>query len=484
MPILNSIRKEGFGAWATVVEFLNDAYRRDAGALAGMAAALSAPPAEQKELGEAGGLPVLLSIACDLRLPKGARLGATRCALECSPSPEELAQLFTGAGDLTTDPRLGSAAKRLVELGLPPALKAGTDQSRVSIDAVGFTRAAHAAASVSGKERVKELLALSPPAHAGAAAALFALGLAELPAGDTIAWKKLLSETCAANKRAPAAAKRMGLAPPWPPYLPEAFAPLVAEAEKANQEVVSLDAVAAPPPPRSGPGKLVAAPPLASQPRQASPPEGGAKTAPVIRRATASRRPGHLEAPSVMPARAMPPVAGRGSPREKAPGPERPHLSKSEGEATSSAQVPGVQQARAAPSFDKRGARIPRADRWSDDAFEWELPILPESSLRPPMTAAVVQGPFAARLNSLFQDRPEAIDRLSAAAEARAALRGESEALAELERELSRPRWSKEPLPLSQLTRLRAAASAQGQPSSWKRIAELLLARLAPREHR
>ena len=504
MAILSSIRKEGFGAWKTVVDFLNDAFRRDAGALAGMAEALSAPPADQKELGEAGGLPVLLSIACDLRLPKGARLGATRCALECAPSPAELSQLFIGAGDLTTDPRLGSSARRLVESGLPAALSVGTEQLRVSMEAAGFARAAHAAGSVSGRERVRELLAQAPPAHAGAAAALFALGFAELPAGDSAAWKKLLFETCAAFKRAPAAAKRMGLAPIWPPYLPDAFAPLIAEAEQACAQVVSQDALASPP--RAASARPVAVPqpgrpastPVRPAPAQRRSPTTAAsaagvaapgqppaaKAGPAIRRATNPGRPGQVDAPVVLPPRAMPAVAGRASAGDKPPEPERPRVTRSQGESTSAAQVPGVREQPLALQFDQRGSRIPRADRWNDDAFEWELPILPEPSLRPIQRAAVVQGPFAARLASLFEDRPEALDRLCAAAEVRAALRGEDAGLAELEAELSRPRWEGQAAPQAQLARLRAATAVHDQPGPWKRAVELLVARLTPPDSR
>lgn len=493
MPILSSIRKEGFGAWKTVVEFLDDAHRRDAGALAAMGAALSAAPAEQKELGEAGGLPVLLGLACDLRVPKGARLGATRCALECSPTAEDLSQLFIGAGDLTTDPRLGSGARRLVESGLPAALAPGGDQARVSMEAAGFARAAHASASVAGKERVKELLAKAPPSHAGAAAALFSLGLAELPAGDLAGWKKLLNETCAANKRAPAAAKRMGLAPAWPPYLPDAFAPLIADAEKENAAVVAQDAATAAPTPRAAPGKSLAPPPKPGYRPVPPPPRpaagtlgkpihgqpGGGKASPAIHHANNPSRPGEIDAPVITQPRAMPAVTGRSSPGDKPREPERPRVMTAEGEATAAAQVPGVLPQRDALNFDQRGNRIPRADRWNDDAFEWQQPILPTSALRPPINVAVVQGPFAARLASLFQDRPEAIDRLCAASEARAALRGEDATLVELEQELSRPRWTKERAPAAQLARLRTAAQAAGQPSSWRRVAELLLARLS-----
>src|SRR5262249_12377972 len=113
-----------------------------------------------------------------------------------------------------------------------------------------------------------ELLAGAPKDHAGAAAGLFALGQAELPPEDLEAWKKLLESTCAANRRAPAAAKRMGMAPPWPPNLPDAFGPLVQEAEAKNQGVVAADAA-------KNPALLKKSPPLPTAPtppRKAGPP--------------------------------------------------------------------------------------------------------------------------------------------------------------------------------------------------------------------
>jgi len=75
--------------------------------------------------------------------------------------------------------------------------------------------------------------------------------------------------------------------------------------------------------------------------------------------------------------------------------------------------------------FDARGKRIPRGDRWNDEEFRWESPVLPSSELPSPPKARRAAGPFASRLQSILDDRPEAVDRLCAAAEARAAVRGE-----------------------------------------------------------
>jgi hypothetical protein len=125
--------------------------------------------------------------------------------------------------------------------------------------------------------------------------------------------------------------------------------------------------------------------------------------------------------------------------------------------------------------FDARGQRIPRADRWSDDHFEWETPVLPSSDLPPPARARVAPGPFAARLRSIFEDRPEAVDRLCAAAEARAAVRGEPELLRELAAELSRGEWRDRVFPRGQLQRLRSILRDHAHPPAWGAAAGLLL---------
>jgi len=125
--------------------------------------------------------------------------------------------------------------------------------------------------------------------------------------------------------------------------------------------------------------------------------------------------------------------------------------------------------------FDPLGNRISRADRWSDDHFEWEAPVLPSSDLPPPSRAQVAPGPFASRLLAVFEDRPEAVDRLCAAAEARAAVRGEEELLRELRAEISRIAWRSRTLPELQRERLRMIAQDSLQPAAWRAAAGLLL---------
>jgi hypothetical protein len=129
--------------------------------------------------------------------------------------------------------------------------------------------------------------------------------------------------------------------------------------------------------------------------------------------------------------------------------------------------------------LDPHGRRIPRADRWTEDKYEWEAPVLPSSDLPPPARAQVATGPLAARLRSLFEDRPEAVDRLLGAVEALAAVRGEAALFAELAAEMSRKVWEERKLPPEQVRRLRAVAHAEGQPGAWKTVAARVLEKFA-----
>jgi hypothetical protein len=497
MPILATLKKERAGAWPSLADYLREARHRETSALAALAAALLAPAEEQKELAEAeDASAILLDLACDLRVPKGSRLAAARCLLETGIEGPLIGHLFIGAGDLLTDPRLGAAARKLAEGGLPAALELGGEVAGVTLSAGSFARAAHASASAVGQARAKELLAAAPEGHAGAAAALFALGQRELPPDQLEAWNELLADTCAKNRRAPAAARRMGMAPAWPPNLPDAFAPLVQEAEKKNQGVVSADAAANPallkksPPLPIGPSaprpvqRGLVAPPAAAQPAAArsSLPAAGRTVAPAIKRSPFRRAIGTVvEVPTMVPPKAMEEVKGRAL--GPVPAPQRAHLEAKEDAPllTKPSPLPiaalpsrAVEQIR----LDPKGRKIPRADRWQDEHFEWEAPVLPPSQLPPPMRVAVAKGPFTQRVQSIFEDRPEAVDRLCAAAEARAAVWGEERLLHALSQELSRKRWQDARAPKEQLARLRAIEADAKQPAPWRAVARFLLDRL------
>jgi hypothetical protein len=210
----------------------------------------------------------------------------------------------------------------------------------------------------------------------------------------------------------------------------------------------------------------------------------GQKTlSPAIKRSPFRRPIGTVvEVPSRLPAKAMEPLVGRPAPGTSAPAPQPPHVAERElrrpGPLPGLAAVPS--QAEAEIRYDQRGRKIPRKDRWRDDEFDWEVPDLPSSEMPPPMKAAVAPGPFAQRLQSLFDNRPEAVDRFCAAAEARAAVAGEEQILQELSRELSRKRWQDARAPREQLERLRGIEQDGKQPGTWRTAARFLLDRLTP----
>src|SRR5512138_1095941 len=249
MPVLSTLRQDRAGEWTSLDDYLRELRHRETSALAALANVLVAPAHEQQELaGHANAGAALLEVACDLRVPKGARLAASRCLIEAGIEAPFVGHLFAGAGDLVTDPRLGGCARKLVESGLPAALQLGDDTARITLAAGSFARAVQAGASAVGQARVKELLAAAPELHAGAIAGRFALGIEELSENQRAGWKRLLEQTCAAHRRAPAAAKRMGLAPAWPPNLPDAFAPMIREAEQQAAGVETVDATKSRPP--------------------------------------------------------------------------------------------------------------------------------------------------------------------------------------------------------------------------------------------
>jgi hypothetical protein len=511
--ILSTLRQDKAGDWPSLLEFLRQARHREASAVAALGNALGAPAVEQKELAEsidAG--PVLLELACDLRVPRTSRLAAARCLLEAGIEEPYVGQLFLGGGDLVTDPRMGAQARKLVELGLPSAVKIPGPAESVTLEAGALARSISAAGSTVGNDRVKELVAGAPPFHAGVMAGLFAVGLGELPPTQRDAWNKLLADTCVANRRAPAAARRMGMAPQWPPNLPDAFAPMINEAEEKATGVVSRDAAAnpsalkPPPPPSKSPpqkppvgefaqrggkaggagfagdgrspqGAALAAPP----PKIAE----GKTLAPPIRRSPFRQPPSaKAEAPVNVPPKPMEEIKGRVTPSTPLPDGPKPQLEPKE---DGTPRTPRAAPLAPPPKnrqddfrFDPRGNRIPRADRWNHDDWEWQEPILPPSAMPPPMKAAVAQGPLAQRIASIFEDRPEAVERLCAAAEVQVALRGVEVLRQELLRELSSKKYVDKRPSAEQLARLRAVASSEAQPAPWRFAANLLLERLAP----
>ena len=68
MPILTTLNGERFGTWTTLLAYLQDLNRRESGSLAALAALLSAPPEEQRELGAGEGMLVLADVVGDVRV--------------------------------------------------------------------------------------------------------------------------------------------------------------------------------------------------------------------------------------------------------------------------------------------------------------------------------------------------------------------------------------------------------------------------------
>ena len=477
MAVLATLRQDRAGEWTTLDDFLRELRHRETSAVGALANALAAPAQEQKELaehGESGA--ILLEVACDLRVPKGSRLAAARCLLEAGIGPPFIGHLFVGAGDLVTDPRLGAAARKLVESGLPSALELGGEPAQITLAAGAFARAVQAGASTVGVARMKELLQAAPELHAGALAGLFAIGSAELPEGHKTGWRRLLEQTSAAHRRAPAAARRMGLVPAWPPNLPEAFGPLIREAEQQSAAVQSTDAAANPSALRKPVAHSAAAPaPAKASPRPAEA-EKGRTLAPAIRRSPFRKPIGTVvEVPTALPAKPMEPVAARSG---GAAEPKRARLEPKQetGSPARTLPIPPLpSREKEALRFDARGNRIPRSDRWKDEEFDWAAPVLPSPELPPPARVRAAQGPFASRLQSLFEDRPEAVDRLCAAAEAIASIRGEEPLCRALRAELSLERWRGRRLPSEQEQRLRALTQEARHPPSWRSAARILL---------
>jgi hypothetical protein len=231
------------------------------------------------------------------------------------------------------------------------------------------------------------------------------------------------------------------------------------------------------------------------QPRQEKPaekpPEPTAEVkqaGPVIKRSAFRKAIGSVvEVPTRLPPKAMQEVKARVTPAVEPPEPGRPKIEpKEEGVVQRSSPLPGMA---ALPSkeledlkFDTRGKRVPRADRWDDNRFEWPVPVLPSSDLPPPKKLQAAPGPFTQRVQSLFDGRPEAVDRLCAAAEARAAMAGNDRMLRELGDELARKPWQGRRAPPEQKARLQSVAGDERQPEPWRAVARFLLEKFSVSE--
>src|SRR5205814_313624 len=198
----------------------------------------------------------------------------------------------------------------------------------------------------------------------------------------------------------------------------------------------------------------------------------GKTLAPPIRRSPFRKAIGAVvEVPATLPPKPMQPVSARPS-KSAAPDAQRPRIQpKQDAPPPAKGALPVMplpSREREELRFDALGKRIPRGDRWNDEDFRRESPVLPSSELPSPPKARRAAGPFASRLQSILDDRPEAVDRFCAAAEARAAVRGEDGLRQELSAELGVDRWRRHRLPPEQRRRLESVGQGESHPPSWR----------------
>lgn len=250
MALLVFLKREGFGTYKAVDEFVGELARRSTSALGGFGAVLaSKSPDDVKEAAQGDGQNVCAELVRDLRVPKGARVAALR-ALMLAGVGANLPTVFAGAADLLGDARLPDADRTyLAKSGLQRFLES-LEPQKVSLEVARGAATAAEVARVLGAELVKETVSPFPVNHVGALTVRHAALAEPLPGELRDQWLALLAKQFKAAKNAPAAARRLGRAPEWPPVVPETFRPLLAEAEKG------LPAPAAPA--ASSTGKLVA----------------------------------------------------------------------------------------------------------------------------------------------------------------------------------------------------------------------------------
>lgn len=252
MALLVFLKREGFGTYKAVDEFVGELARRSTSALGGFGAVLaSKSPDDVKEAAQGDGQNVCAELVRDLRVPKGARVAALR-ALMLAGVGANLPAVFAGAADLLGDTRLPDADRTyLAKSGLQRFLES-LEPQKVSLEVARGAATAAEVARVLGVEGVKEVVAPFPVNHVGALTVRHAALDEPLPGELRDQWLALLARQFKAAKNAPAAAKRLGRAPEWPPVVPEVFRALLAEAEKG------LPTPAAPAPAAPSTGKVLA----------------------------------------------------------------------------------------------------------------------------------------------------------------------------------------------------------------------------------
>ena len=470
MPLVGWLRAQGLGSFESLDAFRALLAKRDVAALQSLGGALEAP--DLAEVAGGDGAPLCADIARDLRNQRSPRVAALAACLKADVPTPLLGKLFGGAGDLLTDGRLGDLAEKLVSRGLPAAL-ADPASAEVGAAAGSFARAVREARFAFGMAKVNAALSAARPGHAGVAAARLAAFGEALPPEQLAGWKAWLVKQCSGNRKAPPAARRAGLAPPWPPDLPEAFAELVKEVEAA----IPISGELAP----RGPAPAAAATPttapadLAAKPAAPAPP----RQKPGIGAPIKGRPQGRPVPAADGDAPAAPAPTPAPQPKYMSPIP-RPRGFVMEGAAAKARSAPGTPsgQAGTAATGDAASKTLPAMQsRFSGPHPQRDTP---EPVVRGPATfkAQAAALPFLERARALCAREPDALERLCATTDVRAMLKGSLDgALAELRRDAARAA----PAPDDVLARLAALAADEAAPAAWRAAAATAHEALVPR---
>lgn len=278
MALLVFLKREGFGTYKSIDEFVGELARRSTSALGGLAAVLSSKsPEDVREAAQGDAQNVCVELVRDLRAPKGARVAALR-ALMLAGVGASLPSVFAGAADLLADARVADADRAyLAKTGLQRFLES-LEPQKVSLEVARGAATAVEAVRLLGADIIQEVIAPFPASHVGVITVRHAALRSALPAELRLRWLELLATQYRAAKNASPAAKRLGRAPEWPPVVPEVFRPLLEEAEK-NLPI---------PTPSGEPPGTAGTSPDAATARTA----GGPKHTPVVERARTRPSPG------------------------------------------------------------------------------------------------------------------------------------------------------------------------------------------------
>jgi len=446
------LKREGFGTYASVDEFVGELARRSTSALGALGAALYSSPDDLQEAARGAGQVTCTDVVRDLRVARGARLAALRGLLLSGPGAQ-LPRLYAGVFDLLADVRLPEADRLyLCRQGLKGFLES-VPPGAVTMEIARACAGAAEAAKIL-PEVVREVLAGFPPDHTAAITARHAALGEPLPADLETRWIEALSKQFRAARAATPAAKRLGTAPEWPPVVPDALRPLLPRAEAAAPPAApaktapKTTAPAVPPTPKPSNRPGLAAPLKPG----AAPPPAPAPRAPDLRPEAAAG----LEPPPVP--KMQPPLRSRARAvvEESFAADSRP-VSPA---ALSSRPAPKPAAAEPAPATGAASAPAPAPAPAARKAA-------PLRSMR-----------FGEQVDLVATRGVRALERLIAAFDVRAGVAGTDAALAELSRAAAArgSRDVNEPM----MDELAAFAGDPKTPSPWRRAVKTVLAQLSP----